>query len=433
MTARQVAMSVLLKCEKSNQYSNIAVDHALADSSLSGADRGLVSALVYGVTERRITLDYYISHLSSRPLAEIDREALCAARMGLYQLIYMDRIPPHAAVNETVSLCRRSFSGFVNAILRAYMRLDSPIPLPNRERDTAEYISVRYSVCLPLAERLLSVFGTERTESLLEATFETPKTTLRVNTLKISREELAKNIPDCELTALSPNGIKTTGGVRELYGFDDGLFFVQDEASQICVGALGAERGQTLVDACACPGSKSFGAAIDMGNEGRVLSFDLHKNKLSLIVSGAQRLGINIISADVRDGRSFIPELESGADRVLCDVPCSGFGVLAKKPELRYKNPAESEALPDIQLAILKNCSRYVREGGILVYSTCTILPEENGENIKRFLAEVPEFKLESFDFGGLCCKSGMITLYPDTDGTDGFFVARMKKKQTNV
>ena len=138
MTARQVAMSVLLRCEKSNQYSNIAVDHALADSALSGADRGLVAALVYGVTERRITLDYYLSRLSTRPLSDIDGEALCAARMGLYQLIYMDRIPPHAAVNETVSLCRRSYSGFVNAILRSYMRLDAPIPLPDRESDTAE-------------------------------------------------------------------------------------------------------------------------------------------------------------------------------------------------------------------------------------------------------------------------------------------------------
>ncbi len=428
MTARQVAMSVLLKSEKTKQYSNIAVDNALADSKLEGADRALFSALVYGVTERRLTLDYYISRLSSRPLEKIDTEAMCAARMGLYQLIYMDRIPPHAAVNETVSLCSRRYSGFVNAILRSYMRLDAPIPLPDREAAPAEYLSVKYSVCPALTEKFISVFGVERTESLLSATLNTPKTTLRVNTLKISREALAGKIPESELTELSPHGIRTSGNVRELYGFEDGLFFVQDEASQICVGALGAKRGDTVIDACSCPGSKSFGAAIDMENEGRIFSFDLHKNKLSLIVSGADRLRINIIKTDAADARQPIPELEGCADRVLCDVPCSGFGVLAKKPELRYKDPSESSSLPDIQLAILENCARYVRDGGTLVYSTCTVLPEENENNIKRFLAAHPEFTLCGFEFGGIRCESGLLPLYPDTHGTDGFFVAKMKK-----
>lgn len=422
-------MSVLLKSEKTRQYSNIAVDHALSESKLEGADRGLVSALVYGVTERRLTLDHYISHLSSRPLSEIDPEALTAARMGLYQLIYMDRIPPHAAVNETVSLCRRRYSGFVNAILRSYMRLDSPIPLPNSDTSHEEYLSARYSVCLPLAKKLLSIFGLERTESLLSATFDDHKTTLRANTLKITREELLKNFNGAEPTGLSPNGIKTSGGIRELYGFEDGLFFVQDEASQICVGALGAKRGETVIDACSCPGSKSFGAAVDMENEGEILSFDLHKNKLSLILSGAERLGINIIKTDTADGRIFVPELAERADRVLCDVPCSGFGVLAKKPELRYKDPAESSALPDIQLAILENCARYVKSGGTLVYSTCTVLPEENEKNVERFLASHPNFELCGFEFGGLSCPEGQISLYPDTHGTDGFFVAKMKKK----
>ena len=426
MNARRVAMSVLLKSEKTNQYSNIAIDHALSSSGLSAADRALVSAIVYGVTERRLTLDYYISRLSSRPFASIDAEPLCALRIGMYQLIYMDKIPPHAAVNETVALCRRSYSGFVNALLRSYMRLSSPIELPDADISPAEHLSVAYSVCTPLAEKFISTFGFDRAKSILAATFDTPKTTLRVNTLKISRENLAPHIDGAIASELSPVGLKVTGSVRELYGFDEGLFFVQDEASQICVGALGAKSGELVIDTCACPGSKSFGAAIDMKNTGKLLSFDLHKSKLSLISSGAQRLGIDIISADVCDGRIFLPHLEGKADRVLCDVPCSGFGVLAKKPELRYKDPAQSEALPDIQLAILSNCSRYVKAGGTLVYSTCTIFPEENEENVKRFLASHPEFSLCGFEFGAIDCPSGMLSLYGDTHRTDGFFVARM-------
>lgn len=430
MTARHTAHKILIKTENTKGYSNISLDHALEGSALSTADKALTSALVYGVIERRITLDYIISKLASREIKSIDKETLTALRLGIYQLRFMDRIPPHAAINETVSLCSRKSTGFVNAILRAYTRLTSPVELPNRENDTVHYLSVEYSVCEALAEKLLGIFGLERTENLLAASFETPKTTLRVNTLKTTREELLSKIDGAEPTEISPVGVKVGGAVRELYGFDDGLFFVQDEASQICVGALGAQPGELIVDACSCPGSKSFGAAIDMQNSGEVRSFDLHQSKLSLISKGAQRLGIDIISTAAWDARNFISELEGAADRVLCDVPCSGFGVIAKKPELRYKDPKESAPLPDIQLAILKNCSRYVKPGGVLVYSTCTIFPEENEENIKRFLGGEPDFNLDGFEFGTLKQKKETLSLYSDTHNTDGFFVARMVKKK---
>ena len=430
MTARQTAQRILIKTENSKGYSNISLDHALEGSGLSAPDKALVSALVYGVIERRITLDYIISKLSSRDIKNIDKETLAALRLGIYQLRFMDRIPPHAAINETVSLCSRKSSGFVNAILRSYTRLTAPVELPNRENDTVRYLSVAYSVCEALAEKLLSVFGLERAERLLAASFDAPKTTLRVNTLKISRDELIAKLDGADPTEISPVGIKVGGAVRELYGFDGGLFFVQDEASQICVGALGAQPGELIVDACSCPGSKSFGAAIDMKNDGEVRSFDLHQSKLSLISGGAQRLGIDIISTAAWDARNFIPELDGAADRVLCDVPCSGFGVIAKKPELRYKDPKESAPLPDIQLAILKNCSRYVKAGGVLVYSTCTIFPEENEENIKRFLAASSDFELDGFEFGALKQNKETLSLYPDTHNTDGFFVARVVKKK---
>ena len=209
--------------------------------------------------------------------------------------------------------------------------------------------------------------------------------------------------------------------MAELYGFAEGLFFVQDEASQLCVKALDAQEGMRVLDACACPGSKSFGAAIDMENRGEVISCDLHKNKLSLVESGAARLGITILTTKERDARNTNEEWLGQFDRVLCDVPCSGFGVFAKKPELRYKDPKASEALPDIQFAILNSASQYVKIGGKLVYSTCTLLPQENEENVARFLAQNNRFELKE-----------QRTLYPDTDGTDGFFYAVLERVNEN-
>ncbi len=426
--ARQAAYSLLLKCECSGQYSNIAIDHALSESRMKDIDKALTSALFYGVIERRITLDYYISKLSSRPLCKIDRETLTAARMGIYQLEFMDKIPPHAAVNETVGLVKHSSKGFVNALLRSYMRLEEPIALPDKD-DITKYLSVAYSVNESLAARLVSDLGAEGAEEYLAATLRTPLTTLRVNTLKVTREELASHIDGATPTSLSPAGLYAGGAVREMHGFSDGLFFVQDEASQICVGALGAKQGERVLDVCSCPGSKSFGLAIEMENRGEILAFDLHKNKLSLVLSGAERLGIDIIKAEAHDAREPIEELFESADRVLCDVPCSGFGVIAKKPELRYKDPVESERLPEIQLAILENCSRYLKRGGTLVYSTCTVLSEENENNVRRFLDNDPDFELCPFEYGGFVCESGMATLLPNTHGTDGFFVAKLIRK----
>ena len=426
--ARQTAFSLLLKCDSSGQYSNIAIDHALERSSMKDIDKALTSALFYGVIERRITLDYYISRLSSRPLDKIDRETLTAARLGIYQLEFMDKIPPHAAVNETVELCKRSSRGFVNALLRSYMRLDAPIALPDK-KDMAEYLSVAFSVNKELAAALVSALGNDMAEAYLAATLRAPATTLRVNTLKTSRDALMAAVDGSEPTRYSPVGLYAGGSVREMHGFSDGFFFVQDEASQICVGALGAKAGDRVIDACSCPGSKSFGIAIEMENKGEILAFDLHKNKLSLVESGAKRLSIDIIKTEAHDAREPIEELFESADRVLCDVPCSGFGVIAKKPELRYKAPAESERLPDIQLAILKNCARYLKRGGTLVYSTCTVLPAENKGNVERFLSENSEFELCPFEYGGFKCESGMVTLLPNIHGTDGFFVAKLVRK----
>lgn len=427
--ARSLALELLVKAEKQQQFSNIALDKALEASSLSAPDRRLASALFYGVTEKKIILDRRIGELSSRPLNEIDIQTLNAIRIGLYQLSFLDRIPPHAAVSETVALCPRRTSGFVNAILRAHTR--TPVsPLPSRETNAEQYLSFAYSVCIPLCQKFIKAYGVDRTERIFKSFDTPPRTTLRVNTLRATRDALAEKIDGAVKTGISPHGLEVSGAVRELYGFSDGLFFVQDEASQICVEVLDAREGMTVMDICACPGSKSFGAAINMKNKGHVYSFDLHEKKLSLISSGAKRLGIDTVSVAEQDGKQPLPEFFGRADRVLCDVPCSGFGVLAKKPELRYKSPEVSSALPDVQLAILENACRYVKDGGVLVYSTCTVFPEENEENVKRFLDLHGEFELAPFCVGSLSCEKGYITLLPDEYPTDGFFIAKMIKKE---
>ena len=427
MTARLLAYELLIKCEKNRQFSNIALDNALLSCDLCDADKRLASTLFYGVIEKRISLDYKISTLSSRKLDSLEPSVLTAIRLGIYQLAYLDRIPAHAAINEAVALFPKKAKGFVNAILRQYER--TPVTeLPSVDTPI-QYLSVKYSVGEPLAKKLIEVFGMERAEDILGG-FEFPtRTTVRVNTLKTSREHLMERLEGAEETELSSTGLYVKGALRELFGYDEGLFFVQDQASQICVEALGAREGDVVIDVCACPGSKSFGAAIDMKNTGSIKCYDLHQNKLSLVLSSARRLGISIIDVEPHDGRELIDGLVGTADRVICDVPCSGFGVLSKKPELRYKDPAGSERLPKIQRQILNTACRYVRSGGVLVYSTCTIFPEENEHNVMEFLRDHPEFELCAWSSGGIVAEDGMITLYPHVHKTDGFFIAKLLRK----
>lgn len=421
-TVRALALSVLEKQLGAEQYSNIALDTAIKRNPLSDADRGLLTALVYGVIERKLTLEHILKGLSDRPLEELDTHTRLLLLLGLYQLQYLDRVPDHAAVNETVALAPRRTRGFVNAILREHLRRGKRITLPDREKTPIEYLSVSYSFGKAICARFLSAFGMERTEALLGAFNRSTPLTLRVNTLRTSREALLSRLREAgyaaEPTRESEDGILLPSApVPSLPGFAQGEFFVQDEASQLCVRALDAKGGMTVLDACACPGSKSFGAAISMQNEGRVIACDLHQNKLSLVESGAARLGISILTTEARDARAEKAEWTQSFDRVLCDVPCSGFGVFAKKPELRYKDPKQSEALPGIQSAILQNASRFLKVGGRLVYSTCTLLPEENGENVAAFLRTHGEFTLLRER-----------TLYPDVDGTDGFYYAILQR-----
>ncbi|MBR4032447.1 MAG: 16S rRNA (cytosine(967)-C(5))-methyltransferase RsmB [Clostridia bacterium] len=435
--ARALAFKILKDAGKNATYSNIAIDRALTQSELSDVDKGLVTAIVMGVTERQLTLDHIIDKLAVDS-EKIDPDTRTLLRMGIYQLFCLDKIPDYAAVNETVNMAPRRSRGFVNAIMRSFLRRRDGEGIetlfPDEQTDPIARLSLWHSFPEDVCRRFLEIYGYDRAKKIFEIFNRPPKLTLRINTLKTSREKYA--------LMLDEKGIKYTLSDRlenaillenvsftALPGFDEGLFFVQDEASQICVEALDAQKNMLMIDACSCPGSKSFGSAIKMENTGKILSFDLHESKLKLIDKSAERLGIDVIAASVRDGRSFDEKLEGQADRVLCDVPCSGLGVITKKPEIRYKNIADFARLPEIQLAILENCSRYVKKGGVLVYSTCTVLPEENEENVEKFLSSHPEFEPCNFEVGNVKSERGMLSLSPDKDGTDGFFVSKFTRK----
>lgn len=413
----------------SGAFSNIIINDILTKGSFSPKDRALFSALTRGVTERRITLDYIIDLLSSLPSQKIDADARNILRLGIYQLAFMDAIPQHAAVNECVSLARKRSKGFINALLRTFIRNGCKFELPE---EPIRRMSVEYSASEELCRRFTEIFGYERAKSIFAATFG-GRTDICVNTLKIGREELSEKIRElgfcADHGALSPRCIKTDAPYSLLEENFRGLFFVMDEASQVCGEVLGMKKGESLCDICSAPGSKSFYAALSMQNTGEIFSFDLHKSKISLIRSGAERLGIDIINAAEADGSVNIPEFVRRFDCVLCDVPCSGLGVFSGKPEIKYKKLSDFVPLPDIQQRIVQNAASYVSPGGRLIYSTCTLLPEENEENVKRFLQANPDFALEPFTVGEVS-SDGMLTLTPDNMMTDGFFIAKIRRAE---
>ena len=428
MTARELALQTLLKCEAAGQYANLALDSAIKrESGLTGADKALFTALFYGTVEHRITLDHIIDGAASIPPSAIERRVRMLLRMGLAQLLYFDKIPDHAAINETVALCPKRSRGFVNAILRGFCRKEKQIDWPDAEADPIRYLSVRHSVPVPLAEAFARGYGFSRAASLLASFDRVPSLTVRVNTLRCTREDFVARFGGVP-TEISPNGVRFSHISEITTALATGDCFVQDEASQICTEALGARAGERVLDLCAAPGSKSFGAALSMENTGEVHSFDLHENKISLIRRGAQTLGITVITAEAADARKADPAVLGIFDRVICDVPCSGYGVLAKKPDIRYKDFSAAAGLVPIQAEILRKAAACVRPGGVLVYSTCTLLPEENEMQVKCFLEEHGDFESVPFSVGGVSFD-GMVTLAPDTHGTDGFFIAKLRKK----
>ncbi len=434
MNTREIAVKLLRSYEENDSYVNLSLNSPLV-SSLSSEDRSFVTALLYTTVERRISIDYYISALTKRPVSALSPKALSLLRIGLAQILYMEGIPPYAAVSETVALAGgKGERGFVNGVLRAALRQKESLPLPPREKNLARHLSVRYSVPLALSKYLLSLFGEEEAEALLSAYLSHPPLTLAVNTMRISRKDFLSALSAAgiaaEETKHSPFGVRVLSSiaVTSLPGYAEGWFFVQDEASQLSALALSPSPGARMVDTCAAPGGKSLLSAIVMENRGEILSFDLHDSKLPLIRESALRLGLSIIRAEQQDAESAREAERAAFDFVLCDVPCSGLGVLWKKPDLRYRVMEGRESLPTLQKKILSESATYVAEGGTLVYSTCTLRPEENEAVVRDFLDLHPEFSLVPFAFGNLSAKDGMLTTYPHIHGMDGFFVAKMRR-----
>lgn len=438
MNVRKTVLSLLLAQETGDRYANLSLSSAVHES-LDGQDRRFLTALFYGTVERTLTLDYYIGRLTKRESASLAPHTRALLRMGLYQILYMDGVPDHAAVSETVSLAaHKGERGLVNAVLRTAVREREALQPPSREKNPLRHLSIAYSMPLPLVRHFAANYGEAECERLLAAFSETAPLTLRVNTRLTDRESLRARLEEAgypsERTPYAPQGLRlcTAADPTELPGFAEGHFFVQDEASQLAVAALSAdtcEPGALCIDTCACPGGKSFGMAIDLGERGRVLSYDLHESKLPLIRSGAERLHLNSMTAAVRDGQAPDEAYREKAERVLCDAPCSGLGVIGKKPDLRYR-PIEGLAeLPALQLRLLSAAAAYPRHGGLLVYSTCTLNEAENGGVCREFLKNHPEYQPQDFAFGDLCSQNGQLTLLPHIHHTDGFFIARFRRK----
>ncbi len=437
--AREAALEALLAL-RHGEWADEALDRAIRSRGLAPRDAALCTQLTYGVLQTRGYLDFVIASASSLKPNKIAPKVTEILRIAVYQILYLDKIPVSAAVNEAVSQTRRlanpRAASFVNAVLRRIA--SSPAPEVPGD-DGVRSLSVRFSHPEPLVRLLLDTFGAERTRSLLEADNAPAPTVLRLNTLRGDAETLCGILREQGMELAPVEGlpcavtVEKSGNPTDFPGFSQGLFTVQDTASQLDVLALDPQPGEEVLDMCAAPGGKSCAAAACMQNRGRIISCDLYETKLPLIDDGARRLGVSIIETVPIDATVRVSRFENRFDRVLADVPCSGLGVIRKKPDIRYKDLSESEALPELQGRILENAGRYVRPGGVLVYSTCTILPRENEEVVRRFLSAHAEFSPEPFTLPAAGACDGMRTLYPDTDGTDGFFIARLRRSAENA
>ena len=437
MGARETALNALIACRKEGAWSNGVLKEYILRDRLDSRDAGLATRLCYGVLQNRMKLDFYLKQLLTGKVKDLHPVVRDILHLGLYQLLALDKVPDSAAVNESVALAKkyckkqRFAPGLVNAVLRKASNEKDNLKQP------ASWVD-KYSHPQVLVDLLLKDIGKPRMEAMLKANNEAPRTVIQVNALKITTEALAEKLAACGVE-VTPHGwmpdclvLGGTGAIENLAAFKEGLFYVQDPAAKLSVYCAQLPRADIRVlDCCAAPGGKSFAAAIAMGGQGSITSCDVHAHKVSLIASGADRLGLTGITAKRQDATENDPDWNEIMDVVIADVPCSGYGIIRKKPDIRYKDPASMEDLPRLQLAILRNQARYVKKGGVLLYSTCTLLRRENEDVVDAFLAENKEFYLEPLTlpapFPGN--ESGMLTLVPGEYDTDGFFIARLRRK----
>ena len=433
LDSRLAAIYILKRFRKQKSWASETITSAQNRYNLDSRDTALAAALSKSVLEHQSLIDFYLQHFSSIPMDKMESDVLELLRVGAAQILYMERIPDSAAVDTAVSGCRalgrKKACGFVNAVLRNMIREKNNLPEPDSS-DPEENLSIRYSHPKWLVHRLVSRYGREHTEAFLISNNENESRTLYVNTL----------IADAHLfeSALHEQGIsfdsdpqrpdsvqiRQMGRVDKIPGYSDGLFYIQDPAAHEVSSVAGIAPNMSVLDCCAAPGGKTVSSSIRMKNTGSITACDIHENKLHRITENCSRLQITNVECLAHDARE---PLKGSFDVVLADVPCSGMGVIRKRPEIRYKREEEILGLPQIQYDILCNVSENVKPGGILVYSTCTVLKEENEDVVHRFLSDHSGFELVPFTTFGQSCD-GMFTYWPQLHHTDGFFVCKMKK-----
>ena len=436
MGARETALNVLIACRKEAGWSNGVLKEYLSRDRLDRRDAALATRLCYGVVQNRNLLDFYLAQLLRGKIKSLHPAVRDILLLGLYKIYLMDKIPESAAVNESVDLAKRyckklrSAPGLVNGVLRNAVRTKGQLKEPKSWED-------KYSHPGDLINELKAYVGKERMEAMLQANNAIPPMVVQVNTLKTTSEELTAQLEAAGVTAQPHSWMEDalilsgTGSIEELAAFKEGLFYVQDAASKLSV--LCAELPQAeihILDCCAAPGGKSFAAAVATGGKAKITSCDVHAHKAELIAKGAQRLGLPI-AAMQQDATAYNPAWEAAFDAVICDAPCSGYGIIRKKPDIRYKDITKMKELPALQRAILEVQSRYVKPGGLLMYSTCTLVHAENEGMVASFIHDHPEFALEPLPLPAPLPKneSGMMALIPGEYDTDGFFISRLRRK----
>ena len=420
MDDRFLAYKILNKIERDKAYSNITVDVVLNENEATSAP--FVCALVYGVIERKITIDFFLSKFLTQPIKKLNPQVLTILRMGVYQIKFLDKIPDSAAVNESVKLSKKVKCAFASGLINSVLRkiASNEIQLP--ETDNKIYdLSIKYSCPESLVVHYINDYGYIQAENILSSSLGSAPLFVRVNTLKVSVDELIFQLEQESVIAKKVENNKasleiTNGSAFKSECYKKGYFHAQDLASQTCIDSLDPQENEIVFDLCSAPGGKSFTIAEKMNNKGKIYSFDLYEHKIKLINDGANRLGIDIIDAQIWDASVFNPQLPK-ADKVLCDVPCAGLGVIRRKPEIKYKDFTFVDKLCDLQYNILNNASLYVKENGVLVYSTCSLSKKENENICERFLSEHSDYKLDE-----------MVTLIPHKD-SDGFFFAKFIKE----
>jgi 16S rRNA (cytosine967-C5)-methyltransferase len=434
---RQKAFNILKKIQINSAYSNLSLNYVIENDKLEERDSALLTALVYGTLERLITIDYNLRLYLKEPIVRLRPEVLASLRLGAYQILYMDKIPASAAVDESVKIIKKTKCAFAAGLTNAVLRkiAGNGLVLPKQGTENLEFLSVKYSFPEWVISLWIKSYGTTNTIALLDCSLTKPPAYIRVNSLRTSEEDLIKLLKEERVESKSHGALKNTlilegkGSVENLLSFKNGLFHFQDLSSQILCQALDVKPGDIVFDICSAPGGKAFTLAENVGVMGKVFAFDIKINRLDLIRKGAERLKISNLSVAKADACQFTAAIGQ-ADVVLCDVPCSGLGVFRRKPEIRYKIAADIDKLPELQYFILCNASRYVRHGGILAYSTCTLNLGENDAVCDKFLEEHSEYEVFNNTPNQIKTLQGIkyTTLLPHMNNSDGFFFALFRR-----